>query len=70
MRTRPGGMLGFSVVWVGQVVSLLGTGMTQFALTIWAWHVTGEATALANRSLTGLLALYFALNLVLSFRGT
>ena len=47
MRTRPGGMLGFSVVWVGQVVSLLGTGMTQFALTIWAWHVTGEATALA-----------------------
>jgi len=40
-------MLGFSVVWLGQVVSLLGTGMTQFALTIWAWQVTGQATALA-----------------------
>jgi DHA3 family macrolide efflux protein-like MFS transporter len=44
---RPSGMLGFSVVWLGQVVSLLGTGMTQFALTIWAWQVTGQATALA-----------------------
>ena len=41
------GMRGFTVVWLGQFVSLLGTGMTQFALTIWAWQVTGEATALA-----------------------
>jgi DHA3 family macrolide efflux protein-like MFS transporter len=41
------GMRGFTVVWVGQLVSLLGTGMTRFALTIWAWQVTGEATALA-----------------------
>ncbi len=45
--SRPSGMFGFSVVWFGQVVSLLGTGMTQFALTIWAWQVTGQATALA-----------------------
>ena len=44
---RPSGMFGFSVVWLGQVVSLLGTGMTQFALTIWAWQITGQATALA-----------------------
>jgi MFS family permease len=41
------GMRGFIFVWVGQLVSLLGTGMTRFALTIWAWQVTGEATALA-----------------------
>jgi DHA3 family macrolide efflux protein-like MFS transporter len=41
------GIRGFTVVWVGQLVSLLGTGMTRFALTIWAWQVTGEATALA-----------------------
>jgi len=48
MRTRkPSGMFGFTTVWLGQVVSLLGTGMTQFALTIWAWQVTGRATALA-----------------------
>ena len=44
---RFSGMAGFSVVWFGQVVSVLGTGMTQFALTIWAWQVTGQATALA-----------------------
>jgi DHA3 family macrolide efflux protein-like MFS transporter len=41
------GMRGFTVVWLGQLVSFLGTGMTQFALTIWAWEKTGEATALA-----------------------
>ena len=41
------GMFGFSVVWVGQFVSMIGTGMTRFALTIWAWQVTGQATALA-----------------------
>jgi DHA3 family macrolide efflux protein-like MFS transporter len=46
-RTGPTGMPGFTVVWIGQVVSLLGTGMTRFALTIWAWEVTGKATALA-----------------------
>ena len=40
-------MRGFTVVWFGQLVSFLGTGMTQFALTIWAWEKTGEATALA-----------------------
>jgi MFS family permease len=40
-------MRAFTIVWLGQVVSLLGTGMTQFAITIWAWQVTGEATALA-----------------------
>ena len=44
-------MKGFTVIWGGQFVSLLGTFMTNFALTIWAWQVTGEATALA---LTGL----------------
>jgi len=46
-RSRFSGMFGFSIVWFGQVVSLLGSGMTQFALTIWAWQMTGEATALA-----------------------
>jgi MFS family permease len=40
-------MLGFSVVWFGQLVSVLGSGMTQFALTIWAWQATGQATVLA-----------------------
>jgi DHA3 family macrolide efflux protein-like MFS transporter len=44
---RPTGMRGFTIIWFGQLVSLLGTGMTQFSLTIWAWQTTGVATALA-----------------------
>jgi len=40
-------MRGFTVIWLGQVLSLMGTAMTAFAITIWAWQVTGEATALA-----------------------
>ena len=47
MTNRPTGMLGFTIVWVGQIVSLLGTSMTGFALTIWAYETTGSATALA-----------------------
>ena len=43
--SRPSGMLGFTVVWVGQAVSLLGTSMSAFALTIWAYQLTGKATA-------------------------
>jgi len=46
-KSRATGMLGFTVIWVGQLLSLLGTNMTGFALTIWAWQVTGQATALA-----------------------
>jgi MFS transporter, DHA3 family, macrolide efflux protein len=41
------GMFGFSLVWIGQLVSLLGTNMTGFGLTIWAYEKTGSATALA-----------------------
>jgi len=40
-------MFGFSIVWLGQLVSMTGSGMTRFALTIWVWQETGEATALA-----------------------
>jgi DHA3 family macrolide efflux protein-like MFS transporter len=44
---RPTGMRAFSIVWFGQAVSLLGSEMTLFALTIWAYQRTGSATALA-----------------------
>ena len=45
------GMRGFTIIWLGQFTSMLGSSMTNFALTIWAWEETGTATALA---LTGL----------------
>ncbi|MBZ0304370.1 MAG: MFS transporter [Anaerolineae bacterium] len=37
----------FTIIWAGQFVSLLGTAMTRFALMIWAYQQTGEATTLA-----------------------
>jgi DHA3 family macrolide efflux protein-like MFS transporter len=44
---RPSGMFGFTIVWIGQIISLLGTSMTGFAMTIWAYEKTNAATALA-----------------------
>lgn len=40
-------MTAFVLIWIGQFISLLGTSMTRFALTIWAFQETGQATALA-----------------------
>jgi len=34
-------------VWFGQIISLIGTNMSTFALTIWVYERTGSATALA-----------------------
>ncbi len=46
--TRPTGMFGFTLVWLGQIVSVLATNMSAFALTIWVFEKTGSATALAS----------------------
>ncbi|MBC8508477.1 MAG: MFS transporter [Anaerolineales bacterium] len=40
-------MKGFTVVWIGQIISLIGTAMSNFALTLWAYEITGKATPLA-----------------------
>jgi DHA3 family macrolide efflux protein-like MFS transporter len=37
----------FRVLWVSQSVSLLGTGMTRFAVLVWAYEQSGSATTLA-----------------------
>ena len=50
---RPSGMFGFTVVWLGQIVSVLASSMSQFALTIWMFEQTGSATAL------GLMQVFF-----------
>jgi len=44
---KPTGMGPFTIAWIGQIVSLLGTSMSNFALTIWAYEITGKATTLA-----------------------
>lgn len=45
-QNRPSGMFGFTIVWAGQLISVLASSMTQFALTIWAYQATGSATTL------------------------
>lgn len=46
-------MFGFTIVWLGQIVSVLASLMTQFALTIWVFEKTGSVTAL------GLVQVFF-----------
>jgi len=41
------GMQAVVTLWIGQLVSLAGTGMTRFAMTIWVWQQTERATAVA-----------------------
>ena len=57
-RGRPSGMLGFTIVCAGQAVSLMGTAMTNFGLTLWAYEVTGKATPLA------LVGLFFGVPMI------
>ncbi|MDP1547565.1 MAG: MFS transporter [Anaerolineales bacterium] len=50
---RPSGMFGFTIVWLGQIVSVLASAMSQFGLTIWMFQKTESATAL------GLMQVFF-----------
>jgi MFS transporter, DHA3 family, macrolide efflux protein len=43
---QPAGMTAFLLVWIGQIVSVLGSGMTGFGLTIWMYQQTKSATAM------------------------
>src|SRR5215208_1949011 len=52
-KNRLTGMFGFLIVWLGQIVSVLATNMSAFALTIWIFQKTGSATAL------GLMQVFF-----------
>ncbi len=37
----------FITIWGGQLASMLGSEVTSFAMTLWAWQVTGQATPLS-----------------------
>jgi MFS transporter, DHA3 family, macrolide efflux protein len=56
---RPTGMRAFTVIWIGQLVSLLGSSMTGFALPIWVFQKTGRVEE------TALLGLAFMLPLII-----
>src|SRR6056297_519655 len=47
MSAKPSGLRGFILIWVGQVFSMIGSQMTNFAMGIWAWELSGRATPLA-----------------------
>ncbi len=47
VRDIRSGFIGFTIAWIGQAASLLGSAMTWFALSIWTYELTGQATALA-----------------------
>jgi len=41
----------FIVIWFGQIISLIGSFLTSFALSIWVYQRTGSATDLASQDL-------------------
>ena len=49
------GMKGFILLWIGQFISIFATRMTNFAITLWAWDLTGTATGLILVGVIGYL---------------
>ncbi len=49
-KTRKG-LLAFGIVWIGQVISFIGSGMSSFALGVWIYQKTGSVTQFALTSL-------------------
>jgi DHA3 family macrolide efflux protein-like MFS transporter len=47
-KNRPVGLAGFIIVWLGQIVSVLASSMTNFGMTLWMYKQTGSVTAMAG----------------------
>lgn len=45
------GMKTFLVIWFGQLISIIGSGLTGFALSVWIFEQTGQATPIALNAL-------------------
>ncbi|MGD9100467.1 MAG: MFS transporter [Anaerolineae bacterium] len=50
-RTPPRGMRTFFIIWFGQLISLLGSNLSGFALGVWLYQETGSVTLLALNNL-------------------
>ena len=50
-ENQPKSMKTFLVIWVGQLISIIGSGLTGFGLSIWIFTQTGEATPFALNAL-------------------
>lgn len=44
---KPRTMKIFFIIWLGQLVSLIGSGLTSFALGVWVYQLTGSVTQFA-----------------------
>ncbi|MBN1246780.1 MAG: MFS transporter [Anaerolineae bacterium] len=55
------GMITFIIVWAGQLVSTLGSALTNFALGVWVYETTGSATQFSLTLLASAIA-YVALS--------
>ena len=40
-ETRPTGMTAFIIIWIGQILSLLGTAISQFGVRLWTFDESG-----------------------------
>ncbi len=49
------GLRTFLIIWGGQVISMIGSGLTNFALGVWVYETTGRATPFVHVALVGAL---------------
>jgi MFS family permease len=47
VESAPQGIKTFLFIWIGQLISMLGSGLTGFALAVWTFEQTGRATPFA-----------------------
>jgi MFS family permease len=52
---QPRNMRTFFIIWAGQVISIIGSGLTSFALGVWIFQQSGQATPFAITVLFGTL---------------
>ena len=45
--SNPQGMKTFLIIWLGELISLVGSGLTGFALGVWIFNKTQQATPFA-----------------------
>ncbi len=57
MKNRFRGLTGFYLLWFGQFISIFASRMTGFAITLWAWDLTGSATTLVLVGFTSFIPL-------------
>jgi MFS transporter, DHA3 family, macrolide efflux protein len=46
-RQPPRGFLAFCLIWLGQTVSMFGSGLSYFALGVWVYQTSGSVTSFA-----------------------